>query len=446
MPGNLQLLIKPASSLCDLRCRYCFYHDLAQHQSNAPKIMTEATMERLLQLVSSYFDQPQIAAAPVAAPAAAAPAAAVESAATKLQTARQTAQQVARPLTLQILFQGGEPTLAGFDYFKKFLELEQQLLGSRNIITSHSIQTNACNLSSELIELLIQHDFLFGVSLDGPEHIHDAMRVHRSGQGSFHEVMVGIDRLRQHHANFNILTVLTDLNALNIDEVYRFFREQHFYQQQYIACLDPLTDDDIMAVPYDKPQPAIPARSLRPSRRNAAANDACHQTSGFLSEKAYEHFLMRSCDLWYSDLLKGEYFSLRHIENYLALILGMQVNMCAMSGHCETNFVIESNGIVYPCDFYAADQYEVGNIMDDDFTFADQAMLNNPAVAKMMRRSLLLPEKCRKCQYYELCHNGCARERDGKSWVNVHCESLRRFFKIKGDKLRHGAVLLSKHR
>lgn len=375
---SLQLLIKPASSLCDLKCKYCFYHDLATHQALSPKIMSVETLELTIKRASEYF-----ANAPKD-----------------------------EPSYLSILFQGGEPTLAGLDYFKQAIAFQKQYFAHLpQVQISNAIQTNGCKLDDELVSFLVANDFFFGISLDGPKALHDAMRIHRNGSGSYDEVRAGITKLQKFGAQFNVLCVLTDLNALNIKSVYEHFKELGFYNHQYIACLEPFE------------------RLGQHSKEQQL----------FLSEQAYSQFLINIFDLWYQDLMeRGTYISIRHIENYLALLLNMSINSCNMTGVCQIQNVVESSGKIYPCDFYAHDDYELGNLIDHDFEY----LQTNNKARTFIEQSHQLPNECQHCPYLSLCRNGCYRERlNGK---NIHCAAFKAFFAARLDKLKQAATHLAR--
>lgn len=375
---SLQLLIKPASSLCDLKCKYCFYYDLATHQALSPKIMSVETLELTIKRASEYFTN-----------------------APKDELSY-----------LSILFQGGEPTLAGLDYFKQAIAFQKQYFAHLpQVQISNAIQTNGCKLDDVLVSFLVANDFFFGISLDGPKALHDAMRIHRNGSGSYDEVRAGITKLQKFGAQFNVLCVLTNLNALNIKSVYEHFKELGFYNHQYIACLDPFE----RLGQHAKEQPL------------------------FLSEQAYSQFLINIFDLWYQDLMeRGTYISIRHIENYLALLLKMSINSCNMTGVCQIQNVVESSGKIYPCDFYAHDDYELGNLTDHDFEY----LQTNSKARTFIEQSHQLPNECQHCPYLSLCRNGCYRERlNGK---NIHCAAFKAFFAARLDKLKQAAAHLAR--
>ena len=137
-------------------------------------------------------------------------------------------------------FQGGEPTLAGIDFFRSFSYCVDSHPRSKDVRIHYSIQTNGYNLNEEWAEWFAGHQVLVGMSLDGPKEIHDRYRVDRAGKGTFNRVMASIELLRKYNVDFNILTVVSGSNARHGRQVYDFFKKNDFRYQQYIECLDPI--------------------------------------------------------------------------------------------------------------------------------------------------------------------------------------------------------------
>lgn len=228
--AHLQFLVKPVSSLCNLECEYCFYLDLATHQHDKPRKMSRDVLSLLLDRAAEYFIQKPN-----------------DKDGTKVTANGAATTDNVSDLkimdgehSVSFLFQGGEPTLAGVEFFKAVIEEQQRAFAKFNgrVPVFNSIQTNACRLSEELVSLLSANHFFFGVSLDGSAHVHNAMRFYKNGRGSFDEVMKGIELLRRYHAEFNILCVVTDIVVKHIAEVYAFYKDHGFYNIQFIACLD----------------------------------------------------------------------------------------------------------------------------------------------------------------------------------------------------------------
>src|SRR5438132_10571828 len=132
---------------------------------------------------------------------------------------------------LRILWHAGEPLAAGIDFYREAFDLTDDVLGGR-IHVQHSMQTNANLITSAWCELFRARDVRVGVSLDGPQEIHDANRKTRAARGSFVSVMRGIDLLRRHSVGMSALCVLTDQSIERPDEMFKFFVEGGF---QHVA-------------------------------------------------------------------------------------------------------------------------------------------------------------------------------------------------------------------
>ena len=293
-------------------------------------------------------------------------------------------------------FQGGEPTLAGLSFFRRVLELEEKY-SRPGVAVYNTIQTNGILLDEAWAHFLAENHFLVGLSLDGPAFLHDHNRTGADGAGTFAQVMRAAALLDRFHAAYNILCVVTGKTAAHAEEVYRFFRRRGFPWLQFIPCLEPIAQGRGLA-------------------------------SFHLSPSAYGDFLVRIFDAWLADLRKGEYVSIRHLDNWMHILLGEPPESCDMIGCCSVQFVVESSGHVYPCDFYVLDQWDLGSIHERSLA----QMAQSPTAQAFRKASRHLPDKCAACPLYPLCRNGCRRNRlqdgVGDPGVNYYCESYRHFF------------------
>lgn len=195
----LQLLIKPSSGNCNLRCKYCFYCDEMQKRTISNYgFMSEDTLEALVKEALEFADG-----------------------------------------TCGFAFQGGEPTLVGLDYYKKLLDLQKKY-NRKKVQINNSIQTNGFRLGEEWAEFFAENHFLVGISLDGIVHTHDAYRVDPTGRGSFAEIMKTIELFDKKQVEYNILTVVNRRTAEKISRIYEFYAKHNWQYLQFIACLDPL--------------------------------------------------------------------------------------------------------------------------------------------------------------------------------------------------------------
>ncbi|MCI9250927.1 MAG: anaerobic sulfatase maturase [Lachnospiraceae bacterium] len=291
-----------------------------------------------------------------------------------------------------IAWQGGEPTLAGLSFFQDYLQLETTC-NRKKIPVHRAIQTNGFALDAKWAAFLSKHHFLTGLSLDGIESTHNAFRKTRQGEESFSSVLAAAGLLKQFHADYNILTVINRKTAPEIREIYAFFQKQAFRYQQYIVCLDPLEEE-----------PGLHPWSLTP--------------------ELYGSFLTELFELWYQDALKGCAPYIRQFENYIGILLGIPPESCEQNGNCGYQIVIEADGSVYPCDFYVTDSHCLGNVKDSSFEELQHSLKQQT----FLKRSIPLPENCKKCDFLPLCRNGCYRHRSEKDGIHFFCDSYKRFF------------------
>ena len=365
---HLTLLVKPASSLCDLRCRYCFYEDVSD--SRQIKSMGRMTGETARRLLTAGV------------------------------------QAVGEQGTIQITFQGGEPTLAGLDFYRSFLELERELCPPA-VQISHSIQTNGMTLDGEWAAFLGEHGFLVGLSLDGTREIHNALRVDPQGKGTWNRAVAALERLDKAGVETNLLCVVTGPMARSPQKVYQSLNKLGNHPLQFIPCLDPL----------EAPRGSMPY-SLSPQR--------------------YGHFLRGLFDCWYRDWQGGRYVSVRLFDDYLRILAGMAPSTCAASGACGSYLVVEGDGSLYPCDFFVLDQWYLGNIHE---VGVEEAM-NSPRSQEFLARGHTRPEDCKTCPYFTICRGGCPRDWTafGLQGENYYCPAFRQFFDYALPRLRQAAA------
>ena len=366
------LLIKPASGSCNMACRYCFYRDVSERRE-VPNLgrMSDVVMERLICRALEESER-----------------------------------------GCSFAFQGGEPTLAGLDFFRRFVETVRAH-NQRNLPVQYAIQTNGLLIDDEWAAFFARERFLVGVSLDGDRETHNAARVTAQDKGTFDAVLRSIDRLRRAGVDFNILCVVTSYTARHAERLYRFFRRQGFDYLQFIPCLDSLEEE----------------------------------RGGYfwsLTPERYASFLTRTFDLWYAEMAAGKRVSVRNFDNWLGILLGQPPENCAMSGRCAAYFVVEADGSVYPCDFYVTDAWRLGNLANQSLE-----QLRNSPTAMHFEAQSTVPADCRACQWYPLCRGGCRRDRelpDGRVEANVFCSAYQTFFAHAAGRLQQLAQQLSGRR
>lgn len=292
---------------------------------------------------------------------------------------------------ISFVFQGGEPTLAGVSFFRNFLKLEKKY-NSRNLNVNHAIQTNGLSVSDELMDLFAEGKFLVGVSIDGNREIHDSRRLDHNHQGTYERVMQTIGRLKERHIPYNILCVVDNEVARQPEVCYKQLKSHGYLQ--FIACLEPFGQKDTV-----------------------------------LDPQMYGEFLIRTYQLYAKDFRNNEYVSVSQFDSWLNMMCGYEPGQCGMTGHCSIHFLIESNGDVYPCDFYALDQYLMGNVQEINF----HKMILSDVAKGFIESSVDYPLQCKTCPWFSVCRNGCRRDREPivpgqKLVMNRLCESYSMFF------------------
>jgi len=365
------LLIKPASADCNLRCTYCFYIEKA---SLYPRSSTHRMSNQVLdKLISTYMNttQPQYAFA----------------------------------------WQGGEPTLMGVDFYRRVTQLQAKYGFSGASVANH-LQTNAVLMTNELAAHLSQYNFLVGVSLDGPAEIHDRFRTYQNGNGSHAQVMKGIEVLRRHQVETNILTLVTSTNAGKGRELYDYLVDQGIFYHQYIPCVE--FDDKGVPMTY----------ALRPEE--------------------WGEFLCTVFDRWSGDNTRR--VSVRYFDALLQYLVTGDHIICHMNRKCNQYFMVEHNGDVYPCDFFAKSDLRLGNICNDSW----HNLLTTQRYKTFGSYKSNWHEDCDNCPYLQVCSADCLKHRlnhgrhspDQKSWL---CKGYKMFFNHALQQLQDMAVEIRKH-
>jgi uncharacterized protein len=353
-PGApFSLLVKPASADCNLRCRYCFYlPKRSLYPGAGVRRMNEEVLERL---ISSFMATPQ--------------------------------EQHA------FGWQGGEPTLLGHQFFRAVIRLQRRH-GRLGAVVSNGLQTNGTLLDEPLARVLARYRFLVGVSLDGPEEVHDAYRKDAAGGPSHARVLEGVALLRRFGVEHNVLTLVSDANISDGGSLYRYLRDAGFSYHQYIPCVELDTDGE----------PA--AFSVRP--------------------EDWGRFLCEVFDAWHE--ADTSRVSVRLFDSILVRLIEGVANVCSMGCDCRQYLLVEHNGDVYPCDFFVEPSTRLGNIMESEWA----ELLASPIYESFGRRKSQVNAACTACPYWGLCAGDCQKHRGSLSSdprrLSCLCAGWRRFF------------------
>ncbi len=362
------VLIKPAGPDCNLNCKYCFYLKKSDLFPGIPvHRMTAEIQEEVI---------------------------------------RQVMQQGGP--SVSFAWQGGEPTLMGLGFYESAIEMEKKY--GRNQTVGNGLQTNGLLLNNDWARFLRKYDWLVGISLDGPMHIHDHYRVDRGGQATHQRVEDNARMLLDNNVATNVLCCLTDYSAQFPDELYSYYKDLGLTWMQFIPVVETDPADISRAATYS------------------------------LTAKVYGEFLCRIFDLWIADFNDGRpTTSVRHFESVFHAYVGIQAPECTLMKACGPYLVIEHNGNVYSCDFFVEPKWKLGNIMTSRLI----QMLNSKQQDTFGSAKEVLPGECRRCPWLSKCYGGCTKDRI-KDPADHHkprfCMSYKMFFAHADATLSHLAV------
>lgn len=362
-------MLKPAGSLCNLRCKYCYYLEKGKLYSNtSPHVMSDAMLERF------------------------------------------TREYIEAQTTPEVLFtwHGGEALMRPLAFYQRALELQRRYARGRHI--DNVIQTNATMLTDEWCEFLRENNFLVGVSIDGPQEFHDEYRRTATGRPSFHKVMQGIRLLNKHGVEWNALAVVNDFNADYPLDFYHFFKEIGCHYIQFTPIVERRVErtDHLTLAPGTEEGGELIDFSVTPEQ--------------------WGNFLCSIFDEWVRHDV-GSYF-VQIFDSTLANWMGVAPGLCSLAKECGHAGVMEYNGDVYSCDHFVYPEHRLGNIGEKTIT---EMMYGEKQREFARLKHELLPQQCRECRWLFACHGECpknrfARDKYGNPGLNYLCRGYQRFF------------------
>ena len=297
---------------------------------------------------------------------------------------------------LMISWQGGEPTLMGLDFYKQAVAYEKQF--GRGKTVSNAFQTNGILLNDKWADFFQTHQFLVGLSIDGPEHIHDHYRVSPKGDGSWKRVHTNAEKLLKKGVAVNAMTCLTDYSVAYPDQIYDHHKETGLIYMQFIPVVEWETPEKTVKHPFS------------------------------VKAEAYGEFLCRVFDLWLADFKERRpTTSVRLFESTFFRALGKPSPQCTFRETCGQYLVVEHNGDVYPCDFYVTPEWKLGNVEQDRL----ESLLNTEKHYQFSGLKRKTPPPCSRCRYRQYCHGGCTKDRypiNGAGTENYFCKAYTMFF------------------
>ena len=310
---------------------------------------------------------------------------------------------------IRFSWHGGEPTLLGLDYFRKIVALQKKHLPSGQRIVN-GMQTNGTLLDEDWCRFLADEDFVVGLSLDGPQKIHDMFRLTKDRKNTFEDTMCGYRLLRQSRINCDILCVVNAYNVQYPTEVYRFFKE---IEAPYVSFL-PLVERQLKA-----------ESRVSPNIKSTEVEGVSNTT---MSAEEWGDFLCAIFDVWVEQdvgLIKVQIF-----EEATRTAFDQEHSLCIFRPVCGDIPVIEHNGDFYSCDHFVDIEHRLGNIMEIPLV----KFLESPVQRKFGQAKLdNLPRYCLDCEVLSMCNGECPKNRfirtpEGEPGLNYLCGGYKRFF------------------
>jgi len=397
-PRALHVMTKPTGAICNLDCTYCFFLSKEALYPGSKFRMEDDLLEQYIRQI--------------------------------IESQRQDYVTVA--------WQGGEPTLMGLDFFKRAIELVEKHKRP-GMTVEHTMQTNGTLLDAEWARFFRDHDYLIGLSMDGPPDIHDAQRVDKGGKPTHAKVLEAARLLREHGAEFNILCTVHALNGDRGREVYQYFRDvvgASFVQ--FIPIIERATPE-LIAVAESGWGSHVEGRPLYTQAGSLV-------TGRSITDEGWGRFLIGIFEEWARHDVGRVYVQIFDVT--LANFVGEPPHLCIYSETCGAAMAMEHNGDMYSCDHFVEPDYMVGNINDTH-------MLQIAASPQQLKfgqdKMTTLPRYCIECEVRFACHGGCPKNRfiktpGGEPGLNYLCAGYKAFFNHVDRPMKIMAALLRQNR
>jgi uncharacterized protein len=309
---GFHMLAKPSGPICNLNCHYCFYTEKESlFEPKTPFRMSEKMLENF---IKNYIEAQDVNEIP-------------------------------------FVWQGGEPTLLGLNFYKKAVELQKKYANGKRI--TNSLQTNGTLLTDEWFSFLSENNFLVGLSLDGPEEIHNKFRVDRGGKPTFHKVLASLHNLQEYNIQYNVLTCVTNESSNYPLEIYHFFKNEGVEYIQFIPIVERAANEQAKEL------------GLRHATPNSMMEEEVQLAPWTVNPEKYGDFLIKIFDEWVRNDVGR--VNVMNFESALVAWMGLPATVCIFSETCGRAAIIEHNGDVYSCDHYMYPDYKLGNIQTQTF-------------------------------------------------------------------------------
>lgn len=389
-PLAFNLMLKPAGSLCNLDCAYCYYLDKSEIYGGVEPRMTVEELEKYVRCYIAACEMNEVT----------------------------------------FNWHGGEPLVLGLEFYRKAIEFQQKYKGDKTI--KNTLQTNATLVTDEWARFFAENGILLGVSVDGPPEVHDRYRRDRGGAPTLERVIAGLRKLHAAGVEYNIMATINSASEGRGLEVYQFLKGLGSAFIQF----SPVVEHVVRPMRDGKPDKHARPHIVDPNTEGAVLAPWSVSAVGF------GRFICDIFDYWVSHDV-GRVF-VNFFDCTLANWCGVQPGTCSFAETCGGNAVVEHNGDVYSCDHYVYPKYLIGNIYRDSLA----AMMSSPEQTRFgIEKRNSLPRKCLRCESWSLCHGGCPKHRfnsteTGQPGLNALCEGYRMFFTHSAPAMRKMKDLL----
>lgn len=369
---GIHTTVKVVGAKCNYDCKYCFYleKDLLL---NSKKVMNLDVLESYIKNYISNQETPII----------------------------------------EFAWHGGEPLLAGLNFFNKAIELQKKYAGNK--VIKNTLQTNGSRLDKEWCRLFKENNFLIGLSFDGPEFLQAAYRT-KQGKSVFNESLNALKLLQKMNVDYNVLACVTQEYCQHAEDIYTFFKKHKVKHLQFSPIIEFLPSEQELYRGQHFASNIILTTSSN--------TDVRQSMPWSVNAKDYGHFLVDIFKLWIKHDVGKVYIS--NFEQALTQYIGNESPNCIHAKECGSSYSIESNGDVYFCDHVTYPESHLGNITTDTL----QQLAENSSKFDFSKQSRL-SNRCKQCRYLRICNGGCPKHRyltSNFEYENVLCEGYLYFF------------------
>lgn len=351
----VKLLITPVDFDCNMQCGYC-YNGSARTVTDKPnKIISMDT-------IYNIFDQ---------------------------------IVPVLKSNRLVVIWHGGEPLLAGQNFYREAIETQKKAVAGRYKVTN-CVQTNGTLVDDSWADLLAELKIGPSVSVDGPAFLHDSIRTFGNGNSTYNSVMRGYRLLQQKDLNTGMLMVISKNNVENVKDIWNWVLEQQIPHFDFLPCIEP--------------------EFWRQGK----------QVYGLSTEEIAE-FSIKLFDLWFD--YGDPNIKIRTFRDAIKGQIGGKVNVCSWKAGCLQHISFDASGNAFPCARYHCYlETKMGNINKQTFS----EIMTTPETQKVHTGIAEGQAKCRGCKWNHMCGSGCPFLKYALygSWNGpyVHCDSRKALF------------------